>query len=175
MRRFGASPLVVLLGAAFAGSVAAQTPDTGSQVGDPAPIIEVNDLDGHPVDLGQWIGQTPVYLQFWATWCERCEALMPTVREAAARFGDSVKFIGINVAVSQSLRRVRRYLEKEQPPWMPLYDNLGTSQRAFNVPTTSWVIIIDREGVIRYVGVGGEQDFISVLEQVTQPAEEGSR
>lgn len=136
-------------------------------MGERAPAIMVNDLDGNPVDLGQWVGQVPVYLQFWATWCERCEALMPTVREAAERFRGAVRFIGINVAVNQSPDRVRRYVEEVDPPFMVLYDDLGASVRAFNVQTTSWVVIIDGGGIVRYVGVGGEQQFMDVLEQVT--------
>ncbi len=159
--------LAALIPAAVFGQVA-EGP-AGHEVGQRAPVIVVNDLDGNPVALGQWLGRTPVYLQFWATWCEQCEELLPTLREAAAAFGERVKFIGINVAVNQSPRRVRKYLEEVDPPFMTLYDNLGVSVRAFNVPTTSWVVIIDREGIIRYVGVGGEQHFMGVLEQVTKP------
>jgi thiol-disulfide isomerase/thioredoxin len=160
---------VLLVGAVLPPLIQAQIPESGYRVGELAPTIDVNDLDGNPVALDQWIGQTPVYLQFWATWCEQCEALLPTLREAAAVFEGRVKFIGINVAVNQSPRRVRKYLEEVDPPFMTLYDNLGVSVRAFNVPTTSWVVIIDGAGIIRYVGVGGEQDFMGVLDQVTAP------
>jgi thiol-disulfide isomerase/thioredoxin len=138
----------------------------GYRVGDRAPVIEVNDLDGQPHDLGQYLGHQPVLLEFWATWCELCEALLPRMRQAAAEFGDEVRFIGINIAVNQSPKRVRRYLEEHQPPFMPLYDNLGTSVRAFHVPTTSYVVIVDGGGIIRYVGVGGDQELSAVLRSI---------
>ena len=76
-----------------------------------APVVTVHDLDGKPVDLGQYIGKKPVFLEFWATWCELCEELLPRVRAAKAAYGDRVEFLGVNVTVNQSRDRVRRYLE----------------------------------------------------------------
>jgi thiol-disulfide isomerase/thioredoxin len=54
--------------------------EAGIAVGSKAPVVTVDDLDGEPVDLGRYIGRKPVLLEFWATWCEVCEALMPRVR-----------------------------------------------------------------------------------------------
>ena len=147
-------------------TVAVGQDSTGFRVGDRAPVIEVNDLDGQPIDLGQYLGHQPVLLEFWATWCELCEALLPRVRQAEAEFGGEVEFIGINIAVNQSPKRVRRYLEKHHPPFMTLYDNLGTSVRAFHVPTTSYVVIVDSGGIIRYVGVGGDQELSHALRSI---------
>lgn len=141
---------------------------SGFRVGDQAPVIEVNDLDGRPHDLGRYLGHQPVMLEFWATWCERCEALLPRVRRAAAEFGGEVRFIGINIAVNQSPERVRRYLEEHDPPFLTLYDNLGASVRAFHVPTTSYVVIVDGGGIIRYVGVGGDQELSAAIRAVLE-------
>ena len=58
---------VVLLGAQ---RLAGQ--DSALGVGDRAPRVVVHDLDGKPVDLGRYIGAKPVFLEFWATWCESC-------------------------------------------------------------------------------------------------------
>lgn len=95
---------------------------------------------------------------------------MPHVRAMADRFGDAVVFLGINIAVNQSPSRVRRYIEEEDPPFRTLYDNEGTSVRALHVPTTSYVVIVDRGGVIRYIGVGGDQDLTEALERVASPS-----
>jgi thiol-disulfide isomerase/thioredoxin len=45
--------------------------ESGISVGARAPAVTVNDLDGKPVDLGQYIGKRPVFVEFWATWCEQ--------------------------------------------------------------------------------------------------------
>jgi thiol-disulfide isomerase/thioredoxin len=145
-----------------------QGQDSGIAVGAPAPRVKVNDLNGQPVDLGRYIGKQPVFLEFWATWCELCEELLPQVRAAQAAYGSKVEFIGVNVTVNQSPDRVRKYLDTHKPGFRTLYDDQGTSIRAYQVPATSYVVIVDRSGTIVYTGSGGTQNFDSVLRRITQ-------
>ncbi len=141
--------------------------NAGIPVGTKAPIVSVHDLDGKSVNLGQWVGKQPVLLEFWATWCTNCAALLPTVKAAAARYGAKVQFIGINVTVNQTPARARKYLETERPPYDALYDDEGTSVKAYKVPGTSYVVIIDAHGTVVYTGFGGSQDFESALRKAT--------
>ena len=66
MRRLCAS-ILLLLG--LAGPARAQ--DEGIALGTRAPAVVVNDIDGKPVNLADYIGKKPVLLEFWATWCTR--------------------------------------------------------------------------------------------------------
>ena len=160
--------VAALLLAAVPGASPLRAQESGGAVGAYAPVVTVPDLEGKAVDLGQYIGKKPVFLEFWATWCELCEELLPQVRAAKAAYGDQVEFFGVNVTVNQSRDRVQRYLEKHQPPFRTLYDEEGASTRAYQVPATSYVVIVDRSGKIAYTGSGGTQDFDSVLRRITQ-------
>ena len=146
------------------GPAAAQ--DAGIAVGTRAPAVVVKDLDGAPVDLGQYLGKKPVLLEFWATWCERCEALLPKVRAARDEYGDRVEFFGVNVTVNQTPERVRKYVAEHRPPFRTLYDDQGASTRAYAAPTTSYIVIIDRAGKVAYTGVGEDQDLAAALQGV---------
>ena len=150
------------------GTAPLRAQESGIAVGADAPVVTVPDLDGKAVDLGQYIGKKPIFLEFWATWCELCEELLPRVRAAKAAYGDQVEFLGVNVTVNQSRDRVRRYLEKHKPPFRTLYDEEGTSIRAYEAPATSYVVIVDRSGKIAYTGSGGTQEFDRVLRRITQ-------
>ena len=156
---------LLLAGLAVAGPLAAQ--ESGIPVGSRAPVVAVPDLDGNVVDLGRYIGKKPLFLEFWATWCELCEELLPQVRAAQAAYGSTVEFLGINVTVNQSRDRVRRYLDQHKPPFRTLYDAEGVSIRAYQVPATSYVVIVDRGGKVAYTGSGGTQNFEPVLRRVT--------
>jgi thiol-disulfide isomerase/thioredoxin len=159
---------VALLLVSVLGAAPLRGQQSGIAIGADAPVVTVRDLDGKAVDLGQYIGKKPIFLEFWATWCELCEELLPRVRAARVAYGEQVEFLGVNVTVNQSRDRVRRYLEKHQPPFRTLYDEEGVSTRAYEAPATSYVVIVDRSGKIAYTGSGGTQDFDGVLRRITQ-------
>lgn len=163
MKRGGGA--VLALATLLAGGLAAQG-ESGIAVGARAPVVTVNDLDGKPVNLGQWIGRKPVLIEFWATWCSNCEELLPRFREAHQQFGEAVEFLGVNVTVNQTPERVRRYLAQHQVPFRVLYDDEGTSTRAYVAPATSYVVIIDAAGRVVYTGVGADQQFEPALRRV---------
>jgi thiol-disulfide isomerase/thioredoxin len=139
--------------------------ESGLRVGAAAPIVTVNDLDGNPVDLGQWVGKKPVLIEFWATWCSNCEELLPRLREAKRVVGDRMEFLAVNVTVNQTPERVRRYLQEHEVPFRILYDDQGTSTRAYEAPATSYLVILDARGRVVYTGVGGDQRFEPALRQ----------
>jgi thiol-disulfide isomerase/thioredoxin len=162
-----AAILSLALAALAAAPLRSAAAQQGIAVGATAPVVTVNDLDGKPVNLGSYIGKKPVLLEFWATWCTLCEEMLPRIKAAHAAYGDRVEFVGINVTVNQTPARVRRYLESHQPPYRTLYDDQGTSIRAYQVPTTSYIVVVDRAGKVAYAGTGGEQNLEPVLKQVT--------
>ena len=118
------------------------------------------------VDLGSVMGQRPVLLQFWATWCPKCEALHPEIVAAHARFRDRVQFFGIAVAVGQNPRRIRRHLEDHPLPFPMLWDGSGEAVRRFMAPTTSYIVILDHEGRVAYTGIDIGQDIRGALERI---------
>src|SRR5918911_4967602 len=76
--------------------------DSGIEVGARAPAAAVETLDGKPTNLAQYIGKTPVLMEFWATWCPNCRELEPHLKAVHAKYAKQVKFVGISVSVNQS-------------------------------------------------------------------------
>src|SRR5205085_4759807 len=108
---------VWLAGVALAAGVARLgAQDVGLAVGTKAPVVAVEDLDGKPVDLGQYIGRQPMVLEFWATWCPLCKALEPSLKAAHARYGRTVRFLAIGVGVNQSPASIKRHLTEHPLP-----------------------------------------------------------
>jgi thiol-disulfide isomerase/thioredoxin len=138
-------------------------------VGSVAPVVTVTALDGQQVTLDARAAGRPMVIEFWATWCEVCAALMPTMRDAHARYSRAVDFIGVNVTVNESKRRVTAWVAREKPPYQVIYDERGTAVRAFHAPATSYVVIVGRDGVIRYTGSGSDQDLNAALAKVVAP------
>lgn len=133
--------------------------DLGIEVGATAPAVMVQSLDGKPVNLGNYIGKTPILLEFWATWCPNCKELMPTLLDVEKKFGKQMKFVAIAVAINQSPEKVRRFLAAHPLPHDTYYDVEGKAAGAFDAPATSYVVVIDKQGRVVYTGLGGKQDL----------------
>jgi thiol-disulfide isomerase/thioredoxin len=139
--------------------------DLGIEVGSQAPAVIVHSLDGKQVDLGRYIGKTPMLIEFWATWCANCRELMPALLEAEKKFGKKVKFVALAVAINQSPERVRRYLAAHSLPHETFYDTEGKAAGAFDAPATSYVVVLDKKGRVVYTGLGGKQDLEAALKK----------
>ena len=155
--------VMVVAACSIAGPAAAQ--DLGIEVGSKAPAVVVNSLDGKQVDLGKYIGKTPMLIEFWATWCENCRELMPTLLEAEKRFGKKVKFVALAVAINQSPERVRRFIAAHPLPHETFYDTDGKAAGAFDAPATSYVVVLDKSGRVVYTGLGGKQNLEAALKK----------
>jgi thiol-disulfide isomerase/thioredoxin len=139
--------------------VAVRSQDLGIDLGAKAPVVAVQSLDGKQVSLGNYIGKTPMLIEFWATWCPNCKELMPTLLDAEKKFGKQVKFVAIAVAINQSPEKVRRWLAAHPLPHDTFYDVEGRAAGAFDAPATSYVVVLDKTGKVVYTGLGGKQDL----------------
>ncbi len=162
LRSVTVTTLLVLCAAAPLRPCAAQV-EGGLAIGDKAPALSITDLDGKLVDLGGLIGKRPVLLEFWATWCGPCNALMPTVDAAHATYGDRVSFVGINVSIGETPDGVRAWLAEHKPAFQVLYDSAGTGSRLYDIQATSTIVVIGADGRVAYTGVGASQDLSGVL------------
>ena len=138
----------------------------GIPVGTDAPGAAVHKLDGTSTDLAQYIGKQPVLLEFWATWCPVCKELEPKMLDLAKRYGSQVKFVGVAVSVNESPKRVKLYAEKYGYPYDLVFDTDGNAVTAYDVPATSYVVVIDKSGKVVYTGQGADQDLEAALKKV---------
>ena len=159
--------IAAIIGALAGSSLAtpAIAQDLGIEVGSQAPAVIVHSLDGKQVDLAQYIGKTPMLIEFWATWCANCRELMPALLEAEKKFGKKVKFVALAVAINQSPERVRRYIAAHPLPHETYYDTDGKAAGAFDAPATSYVVVLDNRGKVVYTGLGGKQDLEAALKK----------
>lgn len=140
-------------------AVPAVAQDLGIEVGQTAPAVTVQSLDGKSVNLGSYIGKTPMLIEFWATWCPNCKELMPTLLDVEKKYNKQVKFVAIAVAINQSPEKVRRFLAAHPLPHDTYYDVEGGAAGAFDAPATSYVVVLDKNGKVVYTGLGGKQDL----------------
>jgi thiol-disulfide isomerase/thioredoxin len=164
------APLFSVARYPFPGAVL-QAQETGLPVGSKAPTSTiVETLDGKSFDIGQYIGKTPVLIEFWATWCPNCKQLEPTMVAVAKKYGNKVKFLGVAVSVNQSPERVKLYAEKHELPLEVYFDRKGTATDAYDAAATSYVVVVDKTGTVVYTGLGGTQNLEAAVKKALVPS-----
>ncbi len=158
--------LVLAIALGVPSRVVAQDDEIGIAIGTRPEAVTIEDLNGRPVDLSQIIGKKPVLIEFWATWCPLCAALFPRIEAAHARFGNRVEFVVVAVAVNQSQAGIKRHLTRHPMPFRILWDGNGRAVRAFQAPSTSYVVVLDSAGKVAYTGLGAEQDIEAAVRRV---------
>ena len=147
---------------AFAMPRVVRAQDSGLAIGSTAPSATLQTLDGKTVDLAQ-VAKGPAVIEFWATWCENCEHLLPAMKKAQATYGDRVKFVAVAVSVNQSVNRVKLHVVKYGVPGEQLFDTKGDATGKWDVPATSYIVVLDRRGKVVYTGVGGDQNIEAAI------------
>jgi thiol-disulfide isomerase/thioredoxin len=142
----------------------ARAQDSGLPIGAKAPSAMLETLDGKPVDLAK-VAKGPAVIEFWATWCENCEHLLPAMKKAQAAYGKRVTFVAVAVSVNQSPKRVQLHAAKYGVPGVQLFDAKGDATGKWDVPATSHVVVLDRAGRVVYTGVGGDQNIEAAIKR----------
>ena len=140
----------------------------------PAPALELPDLHGAMRSLADWRGQV-VLLNFWASWCQPCLEEMPGIQRLAERMqGRGFAVLGVNVAETQ--RRAARSVEQLKLTFPALLDTEGETFRAWGGKALPTSALIDRQGRLRYVGLGPlEWDGAEAVTAVEGLLQEGER
>lgn len=128
--------------------------EVGSGVGHLAPDFTLPDLSGNPVSLSSFRG-CPVILDFWASWCRPCQVSIPILESLRQRHAPR----GVKVvAVSLDYRRedAVRFLYASGISefivlWAPFVEARAVA-RLFGVEAIPRTFLLDRQGVIRFIG-----------------------
>ncbi|HEX8849536.1 MAG TPA: TlpA disulfide reductase family protein [Gemmatimonadaceae bacterium] len=137
---------------------------TGLPLGASAPDASVETVDGKPARLAQYVAKgKPTLIEFWATWCPNCKALEPQMSAAAKKYAGKVAMVGVAVGVNQSAELVKRYATKHSLPLTVVYDRTGDAADKYDVPATSYIIVLDRTGKVVYTGVGSDQNIDAAI------------
>ncbi len=147
------------------GLAAAQQGELGIPVGSVAPAAVVQTLNGRDANLSSYIGKGPVVIEFWATWCENCRALEPQLMSLVKQYAGTVQFVGVAVSANESAARVKAYATKHAFTHAIFYDTHGLATGAYDVPATSYVVVMNKAGVIVYTGLGGDQDLAAAIKK----------
>ena len=108
-----------------------------------------------------------VYLDFWASWCDPCQAALPEIEKLRGEF-PAKDFQVVAVNVDKSAKKATKFLRKNPVSYPSLADPKGRVPRMFGLETMPTSYLIDRDGVIRYVHKGFRKgDMEEIREKIS--------
>jgi len=161
---FGYGPVVVAQGPIFVPPP--KTPHNQTMnlldVGATAPDWRLTDAEGTTHTLSEYRGKV-VVMDFWATWCGPCSAVMPRIQKLHEKFADKgVVVFGVNTWENSdpvALMKKKRY------GYALLLKGEGIA-KAYKVTTLPVVYIVGYDGKVIYCHEGvDDKNLSSVIEK----------
>lgn len=128
----------------------------GTAIGDEAPEIVMNGLDGKPMKLSALRGKL-VLIDFWASWCGPCRRENPNVVSAyekykKAKWKTAKGFDIFSVSLDQNLDAWKAAIEKDGLVWKNHVSDLKGWQNGaaavYGVSSIPMSFLIDENGII---------------------------
>lgn len=162
MRRWAALIAAVVLLGAGRHARPVTVFDLADRVGKPLPSLTLQTPTGTPLAFDTLRGR-PAFVFLFASWCGRCRDALPTIRADYARYGDRVRFIGIDVYEDGDAARTT--LQTAAFPFQTAFftvDELDrvvprdeqTERSPYRIPAE---VLIDADGTIRQAWRGMPQ------------------
>lgn len=135
-------------------------------VGKAAPDFELPLLGGNgkKFHLAESKGHI-VVLDFWATWCGPCLQTMPLVEKVIDDFADQgVQLVGVNL--EEQAKQITSTLERHKMHLTVAMDQDGVVAGKYEASAIPQTVVIDREGKIVRLFVGGGPHLAEQLREV---------
>jgi thiol-disulfide isomerase/thioredoxin len=160
---------IPILALALCLSAAAVAQQEKLAVGDNAPGLDIERwVKGEETTIKP--GQVYV-IEFWATWCGPCRAVIPHLTELQKNYGDDGLTI-IGVSIDEKTEAVAPFVrgQGDKMGYTVALDRHGGTKRAWmdaaglqGIPAS---FIVDRKGKIAFIGHPNSDDFSATLRQV---------
>jgi thiol-disulfide isomerase/thioredoxin len=144
-------------------------------LGDAAPELDGEDLDGKPMRLADFKGKV-VLLSSWATWCRPCMKLVPHERKVATRLqGRPFAIVGVNA--DREKEKALAACERERMTWRSFVNERAGRPRiaqAWGLAVWPTLYLIDHKGVIRKRWVGSPvlEELDTTIDRLVEKAEQ---
>jgi cytochrome c biogenesis protein CcmG, thiol:disulfide interchange protein DsbE len=125
------------------------------QTGRQAPEFKIENIDGDFVSLKDELGDGPVLLSFWATWCKPCIEEMSKYKEVYESYKDKgLKVLAISIDDERSVAKVKPFVKSKRYPFMVLLDTNSDVARKYYAQNVPYSVLLDKTGKIVYTHLG---------------------
>ncbi len=139
-----------------------------------APNFMLEDLNGDYVELSEMLGDGPVLISFWATWCKPCMEELAQLQKIYTEFkGDGMKMLGISTDNEKSISKVKPYIKSKGYDFTVLLDTNSEVSRKYYAQAVPYTVIVDKDGSVVYQHLGYKKGDEIKVKNIIQKLLEG--
>jgi peroxiredoxin len=144
--------------------------ETTSLVGKQAPDVSLPTVDGKAIKLSDQKGKV-VVVDFWATWCPPCRKSLPHVQKISADKALADKGLVVwAVNAREDKDVVAGFLRDNNYTFTVALDASGSSLKDYFVSGIPTTIVVGRDGTIKKVFVGFDEDSAKEIDDAVNEA-----
>jgi len=119
------------------------------------PDFTLEDLSGDFVELNQEVGEGPILLSFWATWCKPCIEELDEYKKLYNDYKDKgFKMFAISTDDENTVAKVKPLVKSKGYNFPVLLDTNGDAVRLYYAQSIPYSVILDKDGKIIYSHLG---------------------
>ena len=121
--------------------------------------LPIHSLSGNISTLEEMLKKGPVYLKFWASWCQPCLKQMDHFQQTHMKYQDRATVLGVNIWVNESKADIQNIV-KDKGLSLPIaIDYDGKLAQAFNFIGTPYHLLIEQNGRIVHAGYEADKEL----------------
>ncbi len=129
--------------------------ETSENEGSKAPNFVLENMDGDLVELNEELGEGPILLSFWATWCKPCVEEMGHFQKIYEELGDEgMKMFAVSTDAEKTVSKVKPFIQSKGYTFDVLLDTNSEVARLYFVRNVPFTVIIDKDGNIVFSHLG---------------------
>jgi peroxiredoxin len=159
--------LSVILVLVFYFAAFAQPESEGMRKG---PNFKAENLEGDIIELEKELGDGPILLSFWATWCKPCIEELSEYKKIFNEFKDKgFKMFAISTDDERTVAKVKPFVKSKNYNFPVLLDTNSDVARLYYAQAMPFSVILDEKGYIVYSHLGYMRgDELKVRDKISE-------